>query len=46
MTDPTTMWFVTVQYNNKKVDTIANLSYKKLLSRYPRPTIIINYHGN
>ena len=38
--------FEKVLYNDKQVDTIANLVEKNWLYRYPRPTIIMHDRGN
>ena len=38
MIDPVTGWFEIMQYYDKRVVAIANLSEAILLTRYPRPT--------
>ena len=46
MIDPKTGWLETVQYNDKKATTIANLVEKTWLYRYPGTTIITYNRGN
>ena len=46
MTDTATVWFEIVQYNDRKLYTIAKTAYQEWLCRHPRPPIITYDDGN